>query len=518
MKYAVCCVLMGVAQMLSAQISAEDYERFEAMKNPASKPFSFGVASGEPLSDRVMIWTFLDLPDTEEALVSWEMAEDRLFQQIIQTGETWIRPNEETGRVLIDVLALKPATFYFYRFTHNGTTSRTGRTKTAPEGNCDKVVFAVVSCQNYEAGYYNAYRNLAMRTDIDVVLHLGDYIYEYKPGYYGNKSTGRVHLPTHEIVSEEDYYMRFAQYRLDPDLQNVHALFPFITIWDDHEFANDSHLTGAQNHQSDTEGDWETRKANAKKAYYTWLPVRPQMEGKLYRRFQFGSMADLWMLDERQEGRTPQAKGADDPIYANEDRAILGSVQFAWLTQGMATSTAQWRVIGNQVIMSSIDVSKVMPKNPKFMDMWDGYPAERMRLMNFMEKQNMRNVVVVSGDSHTSWANDLVGDPSRLKKKEHDGCVGAEYAVPSISSANYDEYVKHWKAKEAERRFTRWGRNPQVQFNDVCNHGYLVLTLTPEQALGEWIFMKRIDALDDTTRKGTRYRLKQGEQGISKVN
>jgi alkaline phosphatase D len=484
----------------------------------SENPFPYGVASGDPMADRVLIWTYFEHEASSDQLVQWEVATDSLFIQPVQSGRYTVKPGMYNGRVLLDVTGLSAYTFYYYRFRWNEFISLTGRTKTAPDGACANLKLAVVSCQNYQAGYYNAYAHLAGRNDIDAVLHLGDYIYEYPAGYYGNSSTGRKHDPPHEIVSDEDYMRRYAQYRSDPDLQKAHARFPFISIWDDHEFANDSHVTGAQNHQSDQEGSWNTRREAARRAYYTWIPVRQQQEGKLYRSFEFGNLATLWMLDERQEARSPQVKSADDPNYRDANRYILGKEQLEWLKTGMTASTSAWRIIGNQVIMSAIDASKVMPKNPKFMDMWDGYPAERDRVLEFMEKDSMHNVIVVSGDSHTSWAVDLVRDVSTYSRKSCAGCVGAEFATPSISSANYDEYVRKWMAKEAERRFSRWGRNPQVHEKNLRHHGYLVITLNSEEAVAEWIFMRDISEPDIATRKGMSYRLSADKPGIHHVH
>lgn len=477
--------------------------------------FRYGVASGDPLPDRVLLWTYFT-PDREaEYHVKWEVSTDSLFAQQVIRGDVTVQPREQGGRILVDAAGLQPATTYYYRFRWQDKTSRVGRTRTAPGDEATQLRLAVVSCQNYEAGFYNAYAHLARRSDIDAVLHLGDYIYEFRAGYYGNASTGRVHQPTHEIVTENDYMTRYRQYRLDPDLQDAHARFPFIAVWDDHEFANDSHVQGAQNHQPDQEGDWNTRREAARRAYYTWMPVRRPADGPLYRSFRFGKLAELWMLDERQEARSPQASSSQDPTFTDTSRHMLGSAQLAWLRQGMQASAAAWRIMGNQVILSSVDASKVIRRNPKFMDMWDGYPAERNRLFDILETLPERNIVVVSGDSHTSWSMDLLRNPSEWDRACR-SCIGAEFTTPSITSANYDEYVPRWIAAEGRRRYTRWGRNPQVRAVNVIHHGYLVLDISPEEVSATWHFMRDIAKPDDRLRPGMQYSIRKDSPGVRK--
>jgi alkaline phosphatase D len=463
--------------------------------NPALKPFYHGVASGDPTPEAVVIWTKLT-PETEAAAsIHWQIASDSLFLTVLQQGNVTTSANEN-WTVSVDVHGLEPNHFYFYRFDYQGKMSMVGRTKTTPVGDVQQMKIAVVSCSNYEAGYFNAYAMLARHADVDLVLHLGDYIYEYQVGGYGNKKLPRKHIPAKEIVALDDYRARYAQYRLDPDLQLIHARFPFINVWDDHEFANDAYVEGAQNHQEKAEGEWSERKNAARKAYFEWIPVRKSAGNKLYRQFSFGNLADLWMLDERMEARTKQSASAEDLDFNAENRHMIGDEQFTWLTNGMQQSKARWRILGNQVILSSLDNSKVFPKNPKFMDMWDGYPAERNRLFRFFEGQNMKNIVVVTGDCHTSWVMDLTRapqDPTQYDKKTGKGIVGIEFTTPSITSANYDEYVKPFLVKIAQRRFTKKGTNPHVRFMDLMHHGYLVLTLSQESVQGEWFFMKHIN-------------------------
>ncbi|MCZ8217716.1 MAG: alkaline phosphatase D family protein, partial [Cyclobacteriaceae bacterium] len=279
----------------------------------SQKPFYHGVASGDPLYDRVIIWTRVTPEDSlEQVLVKWEIAEDPAFASVYKTDSVTTTPARDYT-VKVDVDGLKPGRFYYYRFKALGTTSMTGRTKTAAV-QTDSVALAVVSCSNWEFGYFNAYQKIAER-ELDAVVHLGDYIYEYPVGGYGDTTIGRKHLPVHEIVTLQDYRTRYSQYHLDKGLQNARQQHPFITIWDDHEVANNVFKEGAQNHQ-DNEGEFAARKAAATQAYYEWLPIR---EGKShYRSFSFGNIADLIMLDERLEGRTKPVDSLSDPTYKSE--------------------------------------------------------------------------------------------------------------------------------------------------------------------------------------------------------
>ena len=496
-----------IVLFLSISISLFAQQKYEPQLakyyNPALKPFYYGVASGDPTPNSVVIWSKIT-PDVDAPTrLKWEVATDSIFKNIIQNGET-ITDETANYTTTLEITELRPNQFYFYRFFHGNTPSVIGRTKTAPVGDVEHLKLAVVSCANFEAGYYNAYENIARRNDIDAVLHLGDYIYEYKTGQYGDSTLARKHIPAKEITELGDYRARYAQYRLDPNLQHLHQRHPMIAIWDDHEIANDSYVNGAENHQN-TEGAWQSRADAARQAYFEWMPVRRHAEKKIYRHFSFGNLMDLWMLDGRLEGRTPQAKSEKDSIFYNENRSILGKTQFDWLTQGMAESKAIWRVLGNPVIMSAVNCSHALPRNSKFMDMWAGYPAERERLLGFMEKQKMENVVIVSGDSHTSWSLDLTLDPSVLNTaKGH--ISGVEFATPSLTSANADEFVSTWKAKIAQYLLRKKKYNPHLQYVDIIHHGYLILTLTPQEAKSEWFFQNTIkrpdlrEYLDNTTR------------------
>lgn len=472
-------------------------------------PFLHGVASGDPTAHSVLLWTRVEPSALAGSLVEWEVAADSLFTLPAASG-TAVQDPERNGCITVACEGLEPSTWYFYRFRMDEIHSPTGRTKTAPAGTCGELKFGVVSCANFEAGYYNAYRHLGRRNDLDAIIHLGDYIYEYPAGRYTAKLEGRSHRPANECITLDDYRTRYAQYRSDPDLQFLHSRYPVIAIWDDHEFANDAHAGGAQNHQPETEGGWLARRDAARQAYFEWIPVRQEVPGRLYRTLHYGNLATLWLPDERLEGRSEQATDVSDPLYRSPERSILGPTQTEWLESGMQESNSTWRILCNQVILSSIEIPPSFPGKSKYMDMWDGYPVARDSLLAFALRNRMNNLVVITGDSHTSWAIDLCTSPQAAAgygKRSCTNCLGAEFTTPSITSANYDEYVPRWKARLAEWLFTRGGRNPHVRFRDLRHHGYLLLTLTPEAALGQWILMRSILKPSLRVKKKTGYAL-----------
>ncbi|MFD0962634.1 alkaline phosphatase D family protein [Pseudofulvibacter geojedonensis] len=267
-------------------------------------PFYHGVASGDPTDNAVVIWTRITT-NAAGALVKWSVATDPSMNTVVQSGIV-ITNDTKDYTAKVDVTGLNAGATYYYQFESSGQKSIIGKTRTAPTGTVNNVRFGVVSCSNYQNGYFTGYQELANRTDIDVILHLGDYIYEYESGGYGySSSIGRGHLPANETVTLNDYRVRYSYYRLDPMLRNLHQQHPFILIWDDHEFSNDANKYSAENHDNATEGSWETRKNNAYKAYFEWLPIRANSieEYRLYREFSFGNLVDLYMLDTRIVGR-----------------------------------------------------------------------------------------------------------------------------------------------------------------------------------------------------------------------
>ncbi len=479
--------------------------------DPRLRPFYHGVASGDPLTDRVIIWTRVT-PETEGPVqVRWKVATDPRLANVVRSGQVETSANRDYT-VKVDVDGLEAGRVYYYGFEALGAASLTGRTRTLPTTDPDHLRFAVVSCNNYEAGYYNAFSRIAERNDLDAVIHLGDYIYEYEPGRYGSNQVDRPHEPKKEVISLEDYRTRYSLYRLDTSLMRAHQQQVFINIWDDHESANDSWMGGAQNHQPDTEGPWNERLQNSKQAYFEWIPIRDNAQRQIYRRFSFGRLADLIMLDTRIEGRTEQPTDiraaefeADGP-----ERALLGRTQEQWFLDALAQSQARWKLIGNQVIFSELNVGFANPANPDsveniFLDIWDGYPAERRRVMNFIRSQNIDNVVFLSGDFHCAFGFDVVTEvlrPGSYDPETGAGSVAVEFATPSITSANFDENLPAPLAQQFNFLINNpipglgINFNPHMKYTNLLQHGYLILDLKDdgngERVQADWIFVPSI--------------------------
>jgi alkaline phosphatase D len=446
------------------------------------KPFYHGVASGDPLPDRVIIWTRVTPEDSVHSiLVKWEVAEDEKFSSIYQSDTLSTFPARDYT-IKVDVDALKPDHVYFYRFTALGKTSIVGRTKTAPVSAKDSLTFAVASCANWEFGFFNPYDKLADRPVLDAVLHLGDYIYEYGPGKYGDTTIGRINIPAYEIISLQDYRTRYSLYRLDKGLRRVHQQHPFIAIWDDHEIANNSTVTGAQNHQPD-EGDYQKRKAAARQTYYEWMPIRES--NQLYRSFSFGPLADVIMLDERLAGRDAEITDINNPELKNQERSMLGGTQLRWFENSLKSSTATWKLIGNQVIFSDVFIKDIYPKMERNLDSWDGFPTEKKKIVDFIRENKIQDIIITSGDTHASWAIEAAVDITKNYKP-----FAVELGVTSISSGNLDERKAADTVKLMEQALLK--RNPHIKYNNHRDHGYLLVTLYPTKTKAEWYFVETL--------------------------
>ena len=451
-----------------------------------STTFQHGVASGDPLPNAVIIWTRVSNV-TGAADVAWKMATDAGFTQIVGQG-VFHTDGARDFTVKVDVPALSPATVYYYRFEYGGDVSAVGRTKTAPTGALAHLRLAMVSCSSYAHGYFHGYRALAERTDIEAVIHLGDYIYEYGNGDYGDV---RMYEPAHEILTLADYRTRHAHYKLDRDLQAVHLAHPFITIWDDHETANDSYVDGAQNHTPGEEGDWQVRKAAGKQAYFEWMPIREQASGKIERVIAFGDLVDLVLLDTRLEARTKQPGGFIGSVPTPDPtRTLLGDEQATWMENALASSTKKWKLLGQQVMVGNLilDPGKQLAN----LDQWHGYPESRNRFLGFLRDKNPKNVVVLTGDIHSSWANELVVDPN--DKTEYDpatsrGSLAVEFVTPAITSPGIpDAFVG---LVESARPV-----NPHVKFVEPTKRGFVILDIVPERIQAAWFHFEAIDLPD----------------------
>jgi alkaline phosphatase D len=524
--------------------------------------FKHGVASGDPLHDRVVLWTRAT-PDLAAATVAvrWDVATDPAFKTIVRQGQATAVPARD-HTVKVDVTGLKAATDYYYRFrsVKNGKPAGRGvggRTRTLPRGATRDVVLAVASCSLYPNGYFNAYDAIAKLPRVDAVLHLGDYIYEYGAAAddYGMASPAaktRIPAPPRELIGLADYRTRHAQYKTDPALQAAHARAPWIVVWDDHETADNSWLAGAENHQPATEGAWATRKAAALKAYYEWMPIREPAAGALpeasWRRFQFGDVATLLMTETRLTARSHQLDygrdlaGADGkPDFAafavklkDPDRRMMGQGQEQWLARevdaSMKAGTA-WQVLGNQVVMARVvspDLKAAMgdqayaamlAKLPDYvakpveqarglsqagvpgnLDAWDGYPADRARVYDIFKSVKARPIVL-AGDSHAFWVNELWDDAGATR-------VAAEFGVTSVTSPGYGDYLP---GAPIDQAFV--ARNKEVKFTDQGAKGFLLLTLEHGRATVELVAVSTILDPKYQTRVVKRFVVTPGDEG-----
>jgi alkaline phosphatase D len=461
-------------------------------------PFYHGVASGDPLADRVIIWTRVT-PDNnggDPIEVEWRIAKDTSMYDIVNQG-TYTANETRDYTVKVDVDNLEPSTCYYFDFKVGNDYSVRGRAITADVGDNDHVRFAVVSCSNYEYGYFNAYRAIADRNDINAVLHLGDYIYEYEVGGYSANIADRDHEPEHEIVTLDDYRLRYSHYRLDHDLQAVHQQYPFICVWDDHESANDSYVDGAENHDETTQGNWQIRKNNSKQAYFEWMPIRENPgDSAIYRLIEYGDLINLYMLDTRLEGRDEQV-GASSTELNNPDRTLLGEDQLEWLKNGLLNSTKQWNILGQQVMMAPL-LAFGVPVNT---DQWDGYPVERANILNHIMNNDIENIVVLTGDIHTSWAIDI--PLNGYDASTGNNSAGVEFVTTSITSPGFDLGVGGGLIQSF---------NPHVKYVNLNRRGYIVLDVNKERTQAEWYHVDNITTTTYTENLANAFYVNSGER------
>ncbi|CAE6899668.1 N-terminal domain [Vibrio sp. B1FIG11] len=498
--------------------------------------FEHGVASGDPTQTQVIIWTRV----TTEASyvdVSWQVSATEDFSSIEQSG-TFATDTSRDFTVKVDVQNLNPNTQYYYRFMVGEASSIVGITQTLPEGSVDKASMAVVSCANYPAGYFNVYKEILeqhQKASFDVVLHLGDYIYEYGAGGYASEDAaalGREPSKGTECITLDDYRKRYAQYRQDEDLQALHAALPMIAIWDDHELANDAWKEGAENHHN-SEGSFNDRRAAAAAAWTEWLPVRENTFSNMliYRQFAFGDLINLMMLDTRLVGRdqpldyfsldapTMEAIGGLVAQSRSAERELLGTEQLAWLMNAF-NQEAKWNVLGQQVLMSRMELpSSVMlamfqlftatdeqkmdallavnnaiasyladpssdtVKLPYNLDAWDGYYVERERVYE-IAKASSGNFVCLAGDTHNAWTSEL--------KDVSNNPVGVEFATSSVSSPGLEEYLALEPVAIAQMEYTLPNLVSELQWTDIKQRGFMRVTFTPEKAESTWYMLSTI--------------------------
>jgi len=451
--------------------------------------FAHGVASGDPLQDRVMLWTRLGGAGTGTHAVRWVVARDPALTDVVREASASTSAARDFT-VKVDVDELDPGAVYYYAFAFGEGRSAIGRTRTLPEADVAQVRFVFTSCANFNNGYFHAYRAVAERADLDVWVHLGDYIYEYGEGEYGDSSLGRSLSPAHEAISLEDYRTRYAHYRSDPDLRELHRQHPLIVVWDDHEFADNSYSEGAYNHQPESEGDWGDRTRAASQAFLEWLPIRVAggaLPPTIYRSFAFGNLFDLIMIDTRIAGRAQQAGNLDDPgdpaIWVEPARQLLGSAQEEWLTDALSESQqrgATWRFLGNQVMFA--ETRHPLRGNILNADQWDGYQPARQRIVSHVRTEGIENLVVLTGDIHTSWAFELAENPFDTPTTYDP--YGIELVCPAITSQGLEG-----DENEAAAPVLLPMSNPHLKFIDVVRKGYVLIDVTDERIQAEWYFV-----------------------------
>ncbi len=505
----------------------------------ATGAFRHGVASGDPLSSAVVLWT--RVTPTEESApgsgrgpdvrVRWEVATDDRFRRVVRRGEVSTGAARD-HTVKVDVTGLSPATRYAYRFRLGSRTSPVGRTATAPAAGAAVARWrlGVVSCANWQAGYFSAYRLLAERGDLDAVVHLGDYLYEYAPGEYQARDVVvRPHDPPTETTTLADHRRRHAQYKTDPDLQRLHAQVPFVVTWDDHESANDAHSSGAENHTEGAEGTWGTRRAWSQQAYAEWMPVRYEAGGRLYRRLAHGSLASLTMLDLRTY-RDRQPESPFDPAQSDPGRTITGPEQRAFLLAGLTQAGPQWKLVGNPVMISPVRFpSGLSPAQAGAatevlgpaeggvaynVDQWDGYPVERRLVLDHLEAGGVQDTVFLTGDIHSAWACDVPDDPATYPV---DGrSLATELVCTSVTSDNLDDITRtapRTTSIAVEEAFK--ADNPHVRYLDFDSHGYSVLDVTPERVQMDWYVLSERTDPRATSVRSTSWTVAAGTQKVA---
>ena len=494
-----------------------------AVPHALSPAFAHGVASGDPRTTSVVLWTRVTT-DVPEQAVTWQLARNAAFSDMVRSGEV-VASAEADHTVKVIPEGLEPGAPYYYRFIMNGETSPTGRTRTLPVGGLDRLGVALISCSNYPFGHFNAYDAIAKDADVDFVLHTGDYIYEYGADAWGHEEgagLGRTHAPANEIVTLADYRTRHAQHKTDAGSRAMHGAHPFIASWDDHESANNPWIDGAQNHQPETEGDWDARRAASLRAYYEWMPIREPEPGfsraEFWRTYSFGNLATLVTLETRHTGRdeqvdyaayaetitSPETRDAfmSDVIGA-PNRRMLSDRMEAALADGLSASVAAgqpWRLIGNpspiarmlvpDVAAYGIDPAKA-PKGeapgeganlfwkaqwnlPFYTDTWDGYPAAREAFYALSRTAGAEDLLFLTGDSHSFWANQLFSGEGRP--------MGLELGTAGVTSPG-DFVDTGWDAETAEaldRVFEQ--ALEEVRWTDNMHQGYVRVVLTQAQA------------------------------------
>lgn len=521
---------------------------FKANTKGAVGTFAHGIASGDPLGGAVILWTRItpDDPTAGPVDVIWEMDKDEDFGSLAASGSFTTNAARD-WTVKVDATDLDANADYYYRFRLGDAVSPVGRTKTLPRGSVKSARFAVLSCANWEHGFFNAYDHIARQDHFDAVIHLGDYYYEYGAGTYDSGSDveiGRRHVPEHEIVSLADYRLRHGQYRSDPNLQDVTAKMPMIAIWDDHETSNDSWKGGAENHD-DSEGTWDDRRQAALRAYYEWMPIREPRAGRvredIFRSYDWGDLLTLVTVETRLTARAepliiedhyPAIKAAGNAdafkseLLGDPSREMLGDVQSNFIIDTLKASKdndVSWRVIANQVIMGRLlttdmepyvdeDAMKVIEQDwpgvrdsmalskynlPVYPDSWDGYPVARENFYQRLIKAGVQDIVVLTGDAHEFWLNDLTAETGEK--------VGVECVTTSVSSKTLTAYLG---SGTADYSLLLTQSNPDARYYNALHNGYIDFSLTHRRGTVRMMGISTVKAQDYEAFEVARFTLK----------
>ena len=521
---------------------------FTANRKLATGTFSHGIASGDPMGGAVILWTRItpDNPTAGPVEVIWEMDKDENFGSLSASGSVTTHAARD-WTVKIDATGLDGNADYFYRFRVGDTVSPIGRTKTLPQASVKSARFAVVSCANWEHGFFNVYDHIARQDHFDAVIHLGDYYYEYGAGVYATGSDieiNRRHVPEHEIVSLEDYRLRHGQYRSDPGLQGVTAKMPLIAIWDDHETSNDSWKGGAENHD-DSEGEWEARRQAALRAYYEWMPIREPRAGHvredIFRSYDWGDLLTLVTVETRLTARAEpliiedyfdeidavgNADGFIADVLRDPSREMFGQAQEDFVIGALKTSKESgtaWRVMANQVIMGRLlttdmapyideDALSVIEKDwagvresmalskynlPIYPDSWDGYPIARENFYQRLIKEGVQDIVVLTGDAHEFWLNDLTSETGEK--------VGVECVTSSVSSKTLTAYLGE---ATADYSLLLTQSNPDARYYNALYNGYIDFSLTRRRGTVRMMGVSTVKAQDYEVFEAARFTLK----------
>ena len=505
--------------------------------------FHHGVASGDPLEDRVILWTRVtpQKPGPVETIL--EISESENFNKVVFSKKLQTSSLSDYT-IKYDFVAKRYCNsdkWFFYRFRIGNTISDIGKSKTFST-NTSVVKIGIFSCSNYPAGYFNAYEAAAKKNDLDLWLHLGDYLYEYPMGGYATddaEKLGRVPKPLHEMISLSDYRQRHAQYKLDQSSKALHKNAPLIAVWDDHEFSNDAWKRGAENHSGDgSEGDFYARRSAAIKAYYEWMPIREQQnKRRIFREFKIGKLIHLLMLDTRQYARDKQIQpkeyltesGFNQAKFYDElnskNRELIGSEQLAWIEDSVFKTDAVWTIFGQQVLMAKLkfpDLSKMIASEeipsflkpylkflglgiPSNLDAWDGYPAERNKLYKLMNSAN-KKFISLAGDTHNSWVSEL----EDLSGKK----VGVELGAPSVTSPGITDILNLDRRKFINSIVKI---NKELKWMDPSNRGYLSLDCRKNKIIASFNFIKELERINPEIISTQSFALHQDKLGLEKI-